>query len=175
MKKLIALLLALCMLTFVTFAAAEPVKLTENASGFDLTMELPDNATVRVETFDDVPYTFISFADATLPKIYLSVAATEEYDLSSIADLSKDDLEALFTTVSADMDDPSYEMRKTDNGYDYMLVNDNSETDSAMLLLLYQGYFIQMTVWNDQYAVLGDDDITAAELLINTLNIVPVA
>ena len=73
------------------------------------------------------------------------------------------------------MDDPSYEMRKTDNGYDYMLVNDNSETDSAMLLLLYQGYFIQMTVWNNQYAVLGDDDITAAELLINTLTIVPVA
>ena len=47
--------------------------------------------------------------------------------------------------------------------------------DSAMLLVLYQGYFIQMTVWNNQYAVLGDDDITAAELLINTLTIVPVA
>ncbi|HNW85960.1 MAG TPA: hypothetical protein PLP25_10240 [Candidatus Limiplasma sp.] len=172
MKKAIAILLALMLLTIAPLSLAETVKLTENASGFDLTIDLPSDATVSVETNSDVPYTFINFTDATMPHLYISVAPTEEYTESSIADLSKDEQDTLFSVFSADLDDPSYTIAKTTAGYDYMLINDESLTDSAMIVLLFNGYFIQMSVWNDNYAVLTDDQINIALSLISTLKIV---
>ncbi len=176
MKKILAMVLALTLIALSVAALAEPVKLTENASGFDLTIDLPEGAAVKVETNDDVPYTFITFADASMPKVYISVAATEEYDPDeTLASLSKDDLDTLFTTVSEDFDKPSYKLKKTTGGNDYMLVEDDSATDSALLLMLYKGYFIQMTIWNEDYAVLTDAQTKAAEALLDTVKIVDVA
>ncbi len=172
MKKAIALLLALMLMAAAPFALAEPVKLTENASGFDLTIDLPAGATVSVKNYDDVPYTFIAFADPALPLLYISVAATEEYEDVTVGDLSKEDMDTLFATVSADMDDPSYSLEKTDAGYPYLFVQDNSETDSAIMILLKEGYVIQMSVWNANYDALTEDDITAATTLLDTLAIV---
>ena len=176
MKKILAMVLALTLVAFSVAALADTVKLTENASGFDLTTDLPEGATVKVETNDDVPYTFITFTDTTMPKVYISVAATEEYAQDeTLASLSKDDLDTLFTTVSADLDKPSYQLKKTEAGNDYILVEDDSETDSALLLMLYKGYFVQMTIWNDDYAVLTDTQTTAAEALLDTVKITDIA
>ncbi len=169
MKKVIALLLMFTMLAATPLALAAPVKLTENASGFDLTIDLPADATVSVETYGDVPYTFITFADAAKPLIYISVAATEEYDGVTVGDLSKDDLDTLFTTVSADMDSPSYSVETTDGGYPYLFVQDDSASDSALMILLTDGYMIQMSVWNANYDVLTDDDTATATALLDTL------
>lgn len=174
MKKALALLLALVLLAIAPLSLAETVKLTENASGFDLTLDLPADANVNVETNADVPYTFISFSDASKPQLYISVAPTEEYTEASLADLSTEDLDSLFSMFSADFDKPSYEMRKTAGGYDYMLINDDSATDSAALVLLTDGYFIQMSVWNTNYSELTDANIKVAESLIDTLKIVAV-
>lgn len=171
MKKAIALLLMLTMLAATPFALAAPVKLTENASGFDVTVDLPADATVSVESYDDVPYTFITFADATKPLIYISVAASEEYEGVTVGDLSKDELEQLFTAVSADMDSPSYSVETTDGGYTYLFVQDDSESDSALMILLTDGYFIQMSVWNANYDVLTNDDTATAVALLDTLAI----
>lgn len=174
MKKVLALLLAMLLLAMAPLSLAETAKLTENASGFDLTIDMPADATVNIETTGDVPYTFITFSDTTKPLLYISVAPNEEYTEDSLAKLSKEDLDGLFTMFSADLDDPSYKMKKTAGGYDYMLINDNSASDSALMVLLYNGYFIQMSVWNDNYTELTSDNITVAESLIDTLKIVPV-
>jgi len=174
MKKILALLTALVLLGSVSMALAEPVKLTENASGFDLTLDLPEGAMLNVETNGEVPYTFITFADDTLPLIYISVAPSEEYEGETLASLSTEDLDVLFATISADMDKPSYAMMKTAGGYDYMLVEDDSETDSAAMVMIYEGYFIQMTVWNSSYETLTAEDTAAAEALLDTLAIVEV-
>lgn len=171
MKKWIALLTALMLIAAAPLALAAPVRLTENASGFDLTIDLPDDAVVSMETYDEVPYTFISFPDADKPLLYVSVAASEEYDGVTVADLSKDDLEALFETVSADMDSPSYSVETTAGGYTYLFVQDDSETDSALMILLTDGYFIQMSVWNSKYDVLTDADTKVATDLLDTLTV----
>lgn len=171
MKKVLALLLAMVLLTIAPLSLAETAKLTENASGFDLTVDMPTDATINIETNDDVPYTFITFSDATKPLLYISVAPTEEYTEASLSELSKEDLDSLFTMFSADLDDPGYKMKKTSGGYEYMLINDNSETDSALLVLLYNGFFIQVSVWNASYTELTSDDIAVAEALIDTLKI----
>lgn len=171
MKKAIALLLMLTMLAATPLALAVPVKLTESASGFDVNLDLPDGASVSMETYGDVPYTFITFADATKPLIYISVAASEEYEGVTMGDLSKDEVEQLFTAVSADMDSPSYSVETTDGGYTYLFVQDDSESDSALMILLKDGYFIQMSVWNANYDVLTDDDTATAVALLDTLSI----
>lgn len=172
MKKAIALLLAFMLLAIAPATLAEPVSLTENASGFNVTIDLPDGAKVDVQTNDDVPYTFITLADATAPYLYISIAPTEEYNDQTIETLSKDDLNTLFEEISSDMDDPSYTIEKTKNGYEYMLIADASETDSAILVILYEGYFIQMSVWNAQFAELTKDDTAVATALLDTLSIV---
>jgi hypothetical protein len=172
MKKIFALFLALALLAVAPLSLAETVKLTEDASGFDLTLDLPDGATISVENNGDVPYTFITFADETAPKLFISVAPDEEYEGDTLSSLSADELETFFTTVSADMDAPSYQMNKTAGGYDYMLVEDASQTDSAVMVLIYEGYFVQMTVWNNGYTVLSNDELTVAESLLDTLRIV---
>ena len=172
MKKAIALLLAMMMMAIAPFALADTVKLTENATGFDLTIDLPAGATVSVKSYDDVPYTFITFADPNLPLIYISVAASEEYDGMTVGDLTKDEADNLFATVSADMDDPAYTLETTDGGYPYMFVQDNSETDSAIMILIKEGYFVQMSVWDANYDTLTEDDTVAATTLLDTLAIV---
>lgn len=174
MKKILALLMALILVAVAPLALADTVKLTENASGFDLTLDLPDGATVMVENNGDVPYTFITFADETMPLVYISVAPTEEYEGETIGTLEKADLDTLFSVVSADFDAPSYQIKKTAGGYDYMLVEDDSETDSALMVMLYEGYFVQMSVWNVNYDTLTADDMTAAEALLDTLSVVDV-
>jgi len=173
MKKRIALLLSLVLLAACASPAlAEPVSLIENASGFDLKMDIPQDATVRVENKDDVQYSFITFADESMPEMYLSVAPTEEYDGVTLASLSAQELDGLYAAVSADFDDPSYQMLKTSNGYDYMLVEDNSQTDSAVMILIYDGYFIHFSAWNDGYAVLTGEETTAVQNLFDTLQII---
>ncbi len=172
MKKILALLTALAVLAVAPLALAETVKLTENASGFDLTMDLPEGASVHVETNGDVPYTFITLADETSPLFFVSVAPSEEYEGNTLASLSSADLDTLFAAVSADLDSPSYQMKKTAGGYDYMLVEDDSQTDSALMVLIYEGYFVQMTMWNPSYATLTAEDMVVAEGLLDTLKIV---
>lgn len=174
MKKAIALLLTAMLLAVTPLALADTIALTDNADGFDVTINLPSEATVSVETYDNVPYTFISFSNGDMPLIYISIAPTEEYDDTvTLATLSKEEVENLYHTVSADMDDPSYSLTKTVSGYDYMLVQDSSETDSALMVILYQGYFVQMSVWNANYNVLTDDDTNVAVSLLDTLEIKP--
>ena len=173
MKKALALLTALMLLAVAPLALVESVRLTENATGFDVTINLPDKAAVNVQTEGDIPYTFINFTDKTLPEIYISVAPTEEYDEQSLADLSKDDLDHLFAITSGDLDKPSYSMQKTPGGYDYMLIEDDSVTDSAILVILYDGYFIQMSVWNSNYSELDATDMTTATDIFDSLSIIP--
>jgi hypothetical protein len=171
MKKAISLLLAALMLAVAPLALADVVKLTENASGFDLTIDLPAGTVVSVEHYDDVPYTFVTLPGADAPLIYISVAPTEEYEGVNVGDLTSDEVETLFAVVSADMDSPSYTVETTDGGYPYLFVQDESETDSAMMILLEDGYFVQMSVWNANHAVLTDDDTATAAALLDTLAI----
>ena len=90
----------------------------------------------------------------------------------TVGDLTKDEADNLFATVSADMDDPTYTLETTDGGYPYMFVQDNSETDSAIMILIKEGYFVQMSVWDANYDTLTEDDTVAATTLLDTLAIV---
>ena len=54
-----------------------------------------------------------------------------------------------------------------------MLIEDDSQTDSAILVILYDGYFIQMSVWNSNYSELDATDMTTATDLLDSLSIVP--
>ena len=171
MKKAIALLLALALMAAAPLALAATVNLTENANSFDLTVDLPADAVVSVEGYDDVPYTFITYADPEKPLIYISVAATEEYEGVTVADLTADDVEHLFTVVSQDMDAPTYTVETTDGGITYLFVQDESETDSALMIILKDGYFIQLSAWNAGYDVLTQEDTDTATALLDTLAI----
>ena len=83
MKKTTALLLALLLLAGAPLALADTVRITENASGFDLTLALPADAAISENSHDNVPYTFITFEDAAKPSLYISVAPNEKTKIIS--------------------------------------------------------------------------------------------
>ena len=173
MRKFVSLLLAVLLLVAMATAEAETVRITEDAQAFDLIVELPEGATIQTEEYNGVPYSFLSFADETKPTIYISVAPTEEYDEASLAQLSPEDLEQLFQIVSADMDQPSYEVKTTIQGYPYMLVTNDSDHDSASLVTVHDHYFIQLSLWLKGFTVLSETDIRMAESTLNTLQVIP--
>lgn len=172
MKKTIALLLALAMLACTPLALAGTVRIAEDASTFDLTLSLPADAVVSENTHDNVPYTFISFEDTMKPHIYISVAPNEIYAADSVAALSKADQDALASDVSAEMVSPTYSLHKTAAGYDYLLVEENADIDSAVMVLLKDGYLIQLSIWHDDYATLTTTDNALATGILDTLKIV---
>ena len=172
MKKTTALLLALLLLAGAPLALADTVRITENASGFDLTLALPTDAAISENSHDNVPYTFITFEDAAKPSLYISVAPNEMYDAQSVADLSQTDQAALAADVSGEMAKPTYTLQKTAAGYDYLFVEDNADIDSAVMLLLRDGYLIQMFVWHEGYSTLTPEDNAVATGLLDTLKIV---
>ena len=178
MKKLFAMMMVIALVAFGTTALgddakAKTVTLSTNASGFQLSLDLPDGASVSMENHADVPYTFIRFQDPAKPLLYISVAPTEEYTGVTLDKLTKGELDQLFETFSADLEKPSYEMGKTAHGYTYMLISDDSEEDSETMVTLYQSYFIQLTAWNSDYDILTDDDINTAVSLLDTIKVIP--
>ncbi len=172
MKRGIALLLCLALCVVAPSALANTVTLTEHASTFDVTVDLPEDGSVTVENYNGVPYTFIAFDDPEKPMLYISIAPTEEYDGSHISTLTQEELEMLFLTVSADLDAPSYSLAQTAAGYDYMMIEDESETDSAILVMIEDGFFIQLSVWDVQYSVLTETDMQTATALLDSMVII---
>lgn len=174
MKKILSVVMALAMLLMTTAALAEPTKLTESASSFDVTLEIPTDATVDVSINEDSSLTSINLADATLPAPMISITPSEEYAEGSMSDLTDEELETLFQTMSADMDAPTYTLGTTSQGYKYMYIDEKGEYDSGEIVTIYQGYFIEMFFLHLDYAEISDADYQAMLAIFDTLTILPV-
>jgi hypothetical protein len=96
------------------------------------------------------------------------------YDAATVADLPKDDQNALASDVSAEMANPRTSLQKTAAGYPYLLVEDDADIDSAVYVLLKDGYLIQISVWHDDYRTLTQADNALVSGRLDTLQIVPV-
>ena len=163
MKKYLAIILAACLLFMASTAVAESVNLVETSDAFDLSVILPEGATIEQEIINgETSLIRVLFADDSHPQYTFVVSYSELHGGKLMSDLTDEEIEALFATVAEEMEKPSYEVRTLDDGIKVMIVNEESASDYAYIITIYEGYFIQGYIAHDDYLTLTDEEVNEA-------------
>lgn len=154
MKKICALLLAAVLLCSCS-AMAETVKLTEDSAVFDITLEIPEGA-------EFLPFVSNGIAMAHVQRegmahVFVSVAFSELYD-GDLADLEESEREALIAAQTRDFGDVTVLPGMTPEGNMYVEFQPNSGTDISVVWTLYQGYFVQLSLYYENGQPLTEAD-----------------
>ncbi len=174
MKKILAVTLTAMMLLINGLAYAQPEKLLEPSATFDLEVTLPEGASLEQTMVNgELSLIHILFEDEAMPGYTVMISYSEEYGQSMMADLTAEQLEALYQTIAPEMQDPSYEMRTLEDGIVMMVVNENTDNDYAYVITIYEGYFIQAYIAHDDYAPLTTQEVDALITLMDNVYILP--
>lgn len=166
MKKIIALLLAMAMLSSMTFAMAEEkVEVAQATPEFDVTAVVPEGYRMQEERIDGNVYlTFIPEDDAAA--VYqVSIAHSEEYDGRTLNDFTDDEKKALLESMDDDFMSPDTTAVTTESGTEVYLINESAaNTDDDDLAFangftIYKGYFFQIVVVRDGFDILSQADL----------------
>lgn len=157
MKKKISVLLVL-LLTFTCMSClAEVVPLAESTDRFDMTLALPEGASLSIND----EYDTTTFANAVMPdvaEVMITIGPGEEYGEQSLAELSDEEVQLLVENTIEDFDNPTSEINTTPSGNKYILVRQEGEYAMATIFTLYRGYFVQLTQFHDDLSPLTDKD-----------------
>ena len=178
-KKLLSALLAALMVFGVSFALAEDVTLPEVSPTFDLTMTLPEGATIESYMFEDASFNTITLADAAKPIYMVSIAYDDLYMDRSLPDLTPEELEDLYHSAIGMMDEETatYTMHTLDDGVMIMIVYESENPEFADVLTIRDGFFIEMFGGYDSGAEskpVTKEDIEYAVELIDAIQIIPI-
>lgn len=157
MKKKISVLLIL-LLTFTCMSClAEVVPLAESTDRFDMTLALPEGASLSLN--NELETT--TCAIAVMPDVadvMIMIGPGEEYGEQNLAELSDEDIQLLVESTQEDFDNPTSEINTTPSGNKYISVRQDGEYAMATIFTLYRGYFVQLTQFYDDLSPLTDKD-----------------
>lgn len=173
MKKTVSLFVAVSML-FGACALAQTQTVAENVEKFDLTVDVPEGATYEDVSSDgefSIATIKVPGADDCNMMYDIVIAPTEEYaEDVTMNDLDETSIEALYKIMAAELEQPSYEIRELTSGRKVMIVNEGAtQSDFCYIISVHNGYFIQMTVMHDDFAVLTEDEINNAFAVFDTI------
>ena len=169
MKKLFALLLA-AMLLVSCSACAETVRLSEDSEVFDITLEIPDGAVFLPFVTNGISMAHVQ--QEGMAHVFISVAFSELYE-GNLADVEESEREALIAAQTKDFGDMTVLPGVTPEGNMYVEFRANSGTDLGMVWTLYQGYFIQLTLYYENGQPLTDADRDFMMELLYGMHFVP--
>lgn len=172
MKKLLCLLTALLMLVCAGGAIAESVRFIESSSTFDIEMELPEGAKIVSSSGKD-DLSIINIASEGLAEVSVTIAPSELYGDNSLNDLSDDDINALAEQAGLQYEAPKITVEVTPSGNKYIHICSNGESDVDSIFTLYDGFFIEMTQWHENYAELSEKDFAFMQQLLYNLEFIP--
>lgn len=173
MKKLLSMLMAALLLMSVTGALAESIRFIENSSTFDIEIELPEGAKVSANT-NVGQMSIVTISSEGLADVSITIAGSDIYDLENLADLSDDDVNLLAETAGMQYENPEIVIDTTPSGNKYIHICSNAESDIDAIFTLYDGYFIEMTQWHEDYAQLTEQDYDFMLQLLHNLTFIPV-
>ncbi|MDD2648103.1 MAG: hypothetical protein PHI27_11835 [Eubacteriales bacterium] len=164
MKKIIAAFL--CALLAVSgVALAEPVKLMDSTSRFDVTLSLPEGAELTLNELQS-DYSVAKAAFGDLAPVGILIAPSEEYAEMSLADLSDEEVNKMLADTAIDFDEPASAIDVTPSGNKYIIVRQDGTQSMATIITIYRGYFVQLVQFFDEYEPLTEAD---TEFLMNVL------
>lgn len=165
MQKIVLLLLCAALTLACAPAFAEVVPLAENTDRFDITIALPEGATLSSNWIYETS-TIATVEKDGLAGVVIAIAPSEIYDEQSLGDLRDEEINALKEQTCEDYDNPTSEVSVTPSGNKYILVRQDGELAMATVFTLYRGYFVQLTQINGDFAPLTDAD---TEFLMDNL------
>ena len=169
MKKLCVLLLA-AMLFFSCVGVAETVRLSEDSEIFDITLEIPEGAEFLPFVTNGIAMAHVQ--QEGMAHLFISVAFSELYD-GNLADVEESEREALIAAQTKDFGDVTVLPGVTPEGNMYVEFRANSGTDLGVVWTLYQGYFVQLTLYYENGQPLTDADRDFMMELLYGMHFVP--
>lgn len=178
-KKLMSALLAAVMALSLSFALAEDVPIPEVSPSFDLTITLPEGATLENNMFEELSLNTIHLANPAKPTYTVAVAYDDLYMGRSLPDLSEEELEELFFAAIGMMDEEiaDYTMHTLEDGVMIMIVYESESPEYVDVLTLRDGFFIELFggyQGQTEPKPVTQEDFEYAVELIDAIHIVPV-
>ncbi len=172
MKKVFAILLALTLCLSAACALADEVQIPETAAAFDLSSVVPEGYTLTESTMaGELSIKAFEPSDiVTMPELCLTIAYSEEYaGVSLTKDLDDEQIKELYGLVDDSYLSDSYTVGVTDDGWKYLQVIDSEEDNGyATLLMIHDGYFIEVYVNYTDFRPMTEEDLTSAKLLLDS-------
>ena len=159
MKKLICLTLAALMITGLACAEIATV---------ETTIPLTCDSALEVVFDEDVPTGVVR---ATVHSdehadVVISIAPSELYVGRSMADLSEEELDELRSIAGEQYENPTFATETSPEGNLYLFVSSNDESDIDSLFTIYEGYFVELIQYHDDYSEQTDADDDFARSLL---------
>jgi len=171
MKKVLAILIAVVMLTLCTVSAlAESVRFVEDSSDFDIEMELPEGATVGERTSSEL-VSVCQIQSEGLADVYITIAPSELYGDESMNDLTDEDVADLEALAIEQYDEAQTIIDITPSGNKYIHVTSDAGVNS--IFTLYLGYFVELTQWHEDYSEITDADYAFMQQLLYNIEFMP--
>ena len=168
-KKLCALLMA-ALLLFSCSALAQTEKLVEDSPFFDITLEIPEGAEFLPFVTNGIAMAHVQ--QEGMAHVFISVAFSELYE-GNLADVEESEREALIAAQTKDFGDMTVLPGVTPEGNMYVEFRANSGTDLGVVWTLYQGYFVQLTLYYENGQPLTDTDRDFMMELLYGMHFVP--
>ena len=171
MKKVLAILIAALMLMLCSTAAlAETVKFVEDSTDFDITMELPQGATVGDKDSSEL-VSVCEIKSEGLGDVYITIAPSDLYGDESMNDLAEADVADLEALAVEQYDNAQTSIEVTPSGNKYIHVT--TDVGMGSIFTLYMGYFVELTQWHEDYSELTDADYAFMQQLLYNINFQP--
>ena len=84
----------------------------------------------------------------------------------SMADLSEEELDELRSIAGEQYENPTFATETSPEGNLYLFVSSNDESDIDSLFTIYEGYFVELIQYHDDYSEQTDADDDFARSLL---------
>jgi len=175
MKKIAAILLFLALAcALIPATAAQEIEIYPGDAPFYIVATLPGGFRVESSTIDEhFSLTKIEHITEGNPSVVITTAADELYAGRNLSDLSREEVELIISEITVEMNDPVSEIGATTEGYEYIVVNESTQTnDTCDTVMLLNGYFIMVHVFYADNSELTDEDMQIGPAIVETIYIV---
>ena len=161
MKKMLSLLLALCLMLGASSALAQTVTTDLMQLNNGITIVLNHDGSVQVtsavQDASDVGYWVIH--DAAHVSVMLRIAPSEIDSELSLGDLTRDQQLQYGQMVGEMFDHPEIHLDTTPSGNMYLHVCSNEASDIDTIFTIYKGYFVELIQFSaNDFAPLTEED-----------------
>lgn len=171
MKKLVALLLAA--LLMMSFACAEEITAVETT----IPLSQPDSPVTITLTYTgtlDIEFSPYAPADQVRATVHsddhadvvISIAPSDVYAGMSMSDLTEEEIQELQEIAGSQYENPTYATETSPEGNLYLFVSSNDEWDVDSLFTIYEGYFVELIQYHDDFTEQTEADDNFARSLL---------
>ena len=161
MKKMLSLLLALCLLLVASSALAQPLttELMKMDNGVTIVLRHDENVQIFPIEHETPDMGFWWLTDNVNAGVYLCITPSEIDGELSLADLTEEQQLHYGQMVGEMFENPEIHLDITPSGNMYLHICSNEASDIDTIFTIYKGYFVELTQFSgEDFAPLTEED-----------------